>query len=96
MIKEGSGTYTILYSTSIVSILFYQLLNLHRLRPKIVNPYISALIGAALLHPDLIGLMGDVGNGATAILWYSNCLNCHPTVLPIIITIWAYSFLYKF
>ena len=84
MIKEGSGTYTILYSTSMAVFYFLPVLLAFTSGKRFgASPYISALIGAALLHPDLIGLMGDIGNGATTSFFG----------IP---TIWAYSFLYKF
>lgn len=42
--------------------------------------------------------MGDIGNGATTSFFGipTVLMNYNSTVLPIIITIWAYSFLYKF
>ena len=62
------------------------------------SPYISALIGAALIHPDLIALMGKVGNGAVTSFFGipTVLMNYNSTVLPIIIAIWVYSYLYKF
>lgn len=99
MIKEGSGTYTILYSTSMAVFYFLPVLLAFTSGKRFgASPYISALIGAALLHPDLIGLMGDIGNGATTSFFGipTVLMNYNSTVLPIIITIWAYSFLYKF
>ena len=94
MIKEGSGTYTILYSTSMAVFYFLPVLLAFTSGKRFgASPYISALIGAALLHPDLIGLMGDVGNGATTSFFGipTVLMNYNSTVLPIIITIWAYS-----
>ena len=99
MVKEGSGTYTILYSTSMAVFYFLPVLLAFTSGKRFgASPYISALIGAALLHPDLIGLMGDIGNGATTSFFGipTVLMNYNSTVLPIIITIWAYSFLYKF
>jgi PTS system beta-glucosides-specific IIC component len=62
------------------------------------SPYISALIGAALIHPDFIGLMGDAGNGATTEFFGIPVvlMNYNSTVVPIILSIWAFSYLYKF
>jgi len=62
------------------------------------SPYLSALIGAALLNPDYIALMGDVGNGATTTFMQIPVvlMNYNSTVVPIILSIWAFSYLYKF
>ena len=91
LIKEGSGTYTILFSTSMAVFYFLPVLLAFTSGKRFgASPYISALIGAALIHPDLIALMGKVGNGAVTSFFGI------PTVLPIIITIWVYSYLYKF
>ena len=52
MIKEGSGTYTILYSTSMAVFYFLPVLLAFTSGKRFgASPYISALIGAALLHP---------------------------------------------
>ena len=64
-ITEGSSTYTILYSASMAVFYFLPvLLAVSAAKRFGANPYISALIGAALIYPDFLGLMGDVGNGA--------------------------------
>ena len=62
------------------------------------SPYLSALIGASLLHPDFIALLGNQGNGATTnFLGIPVVLmNYNSTVVPIILSIWAFSYLYKF
>ena len=61
------------------------------------SPYLSALIGAALLYPDLINLMGKTGNGAMTNFFGipTVLMNYNSTVVPIILAIWAYSYLYK-
>lgn len=61
------------------------------------SPYISALIGGALLHPDFIKLLGDTGNGTmTSFMGIPVVLmNYNSTVVPIIFAIWVYSYLYK-
>jgi len=62
-----------------------------------VSPYIAALIAGALLYPDFIQLMGSNGNGAmTSFMGIPVVLmNYNSTVVPILISIWAYSYLYK-
>lgn len=99
LIEEGSGTYTILFATSMAVFYFLPVLLAFTSGKRFgASPYISALIGAALLHPDMIGLMGSAGNGAmTSFFGIPTVLmNYNSTVLPIIIAIWAYSYLYKF
>lgn len=99
LIQEGSGTYTILYATSMAVFYFLPVLLAYTSGKRFgASPYISALIGAALLHPDMIGLMGNTGNGTmTSFFGIPTVLmNYNSTVLPIIIAIWAYSYLYKF
>jgi PTS system beta-glucosides-specific IIC component len=61
------------------------------------SPYISALIGAALLHPDFIAMMGDKGNGAMSSFMGIPVvlMNYSSTVVPIILSIWAFSYLYR-
>lgn len=99
LISEGSGTYTILFSTSMAVFYFLPVLLAFTSGRRFgASPYISALIGAALIHPDLISLMGNVGNGATTSFFGipTVLMNYNSTVLPIIIAVWAYSYLYKF
>lgn len=99
LISEGSSTYTILYAAA--SSVFYFLpilLAVSSAKRFGANPYISALIGGALIYPDFIALMGEVGNGAMADFFGIPVvlMNYSSTVVPIILAIWAYSFLYKF
>lgn len=99
ILAEGSDTYTILYAAA--SSVFYFLpilLAVSSAKRFGANPYISALIGGALIYPDFISLMGEVGNGAMAEFFGIPVvlMNYSSTVVPIILAIWAYSFLYKF
>lgn len=99
LIQEGSGTYTILFATSMAVFYFLPVLLAYTSGKRFgASPYISALIGAALLHPDLIGLMGNSGNGTVTSFFGipTVLMNYNSTVLPIIIAIWVYSYLYKF
>ena len=50
------------------------------------------------MHPDFIALLGSQGNGATtSFLGVPVVLmNYNSTVVPIILSIWAFSYLYKF
>jgi PTS system beta-glucosides-specific IIC component len=99
LISEDSGTYTILFVASMSVFYFLPvLLAFTSARRFGASPYISALIGAALIHPDFIGLMGDAGNGATTEFFNIPVvlMNYNSTVVPIILSIWAFSYLYKF
>lgn len=97
-IAEGSSTYTILYSASMAVFYFLPvLLAVSAAKRFGANPYISALIGAALIYPDFLGLMGDVGNGAMGDFFGIPVvlMNYSSTVIPIILAIWVYSHLFK-
>lgn len=99
LVSENSGTYTILSVTSMSVFYFLPvLLAFTSARRFGANPYLSALIGAALLNPDFIGLMGEAGNGATTSFFNIPVvlMNYNSTVVPIILSIWAFSYLYKF
>lgn len=99
LISEGSGTYSILFVASMSVFYFLPvLLAFTSARRFGASPYISALIGAALINPDFIGLMGNAGNGATTDFFGIPVvlMNYNSTVVPIILSIWAFSYLYKF
>lgn len=99
LISEDSGTYSILFVASMSVFYFLPvLLAFTSARRFGASPYISALIGAALINPDFIGLMGNTGNGAMTDFFGIPVvlMNYNSTVVPIILSIWAYSYLYKF
>lgn len=99
LISENSGTYSILLVASMSVFYFLPvLLAFTSARRFGASPYLSALIGAALLNPDFIGLMGTTGNGATTEFFGLPVvlMNYNSTVVPIILSIWAFSYLYKF
>lgn len=98
LIKTGSGTYTILYAASMSIFYFLPVMLAFTSAKRFgASPYLSALIGAALLYPDLINLMGKTGNGAMTNFFGipTVLMNYNSTVVPIILAIWAYSYLYK-
>lgn len=98
LVSEKSGTYAILFAASMSVFYFLPvLLAFTSARRFGASPYISALIGAALLHPDFIALLGKTGNGAMTNFFGVPVvlMNYNSTVVPIILTIWAYSYLYK-
>lgn len=99
LINEDSGTYTILFVSS-MSIFYFLpvLLAFTSARRFGASPYISALIGAALINPDFVALLGTTGNGATTDFFGIPVvlMNYNSTVVPIILSIWAFSYLYKF
>ena len=99
VLSENSGTYTILYTASMSVFYFLPvLLAFTSARRFGASPYLSALIGSALLYPDFIALLGQQGNGATTsfIGIPVVLMSYNSTVVPIILSIWAYSYLYKF
>ncbi|WP_301420774.1 PTS transporter subunit EIIC [Mammaliicoccus lentus] len=99
LVSKDSGTYAILNVASMSVFYFLPvLLAFTSARRFGASPYLSALIGAALLNPDYIALMGDTGNGATTTFLNIPVvlMGYNATVVPIILSIWAYSYLYKF
>ncbi|MFC6465002.1 PTS transporter subunit EIIC [Marinilactibacillus sp. GCM10026970] len=99
LISENSGTYSIMFVASMSVFYFLPvLLAFTSARRFGASPYLSALIGAALIHPDFIGLMGDAGNGVVTDFFGVPVvlMNYNSTVVPIILSIWAFSYLYKF
>lgn len=97
-LSETNGTYQILSAASMTVFYFLPvLLAITSARRFGADMFLSALIGAALLHPDYIALMGDVGNGATtSFLGIPTVLmNYNSTVVPIILSILIFSYLYK-
>lgn len=99
LVSESSGTYAILNVASMSVFYFLPVLLAFTSARKFgASPYLSALIGAALLNPDYIALMGDTGNGATTTFFNIPVvlMNYNSTVVPIILSIWAFSYLYKF
>lgn len=97
-LSEKSGTYQILTVASMSVFYFLPVLLAFTSAKKFgADPFISVLIGAALLHPDFIALMGDIGNGATTTFLGipTVLMNYNSTVVPIILAIWVYSYLYK-
>lgn len=99
LIVEGTGTYTILYTLSMSVFYFLPVLLAYSSGKRFgASPYLSALIGACLLYPDFISLMGDTGNGAMTDFFGIPVvlMSYNSTVIPAILSIWVYSFLYKF
>lgn len=97
-VSEKSGTYTILYAASMSVFYFLPILLAFTSAKRFgASPYLSAIIGGALLYPDFIKLMGTHGNGAiTSFMKIPVVLmNYNSTVVPIILSIWAFSYLYK-
>lgn len=99
ILSESTGTYQILTISAMTVFYFLPVLLAYTTAQYFkANPVFSMIIGAALIHPDLIGMMGEVGNGAmTEFMGIPVVLmNYASTVLPIVVAIWAYSYLEKF
>lgn len=98
-ISEDSGTYGILSAASLSVFYFLPiLLAFTSARRFGVNPYVAAVIGGAIMHPDFTALMGDSGNGAmSSFLGIPVILmNYSSTVIPILLSIWIYSYLERY
>lgn len=98
IIAEGTGTYTILYTLAMSVFYFLPvLLGFSAGKCFGASPYLSALLGACLLYPDFIALMGDAGNGAMTDFFGIPVvlMNYNSTVIPAILSVWVYSYLYK-
>ncbi|EHJ07567.1 beta-glucoside-specific PTS transporter subunit IIABC [Staphylococcus simiae] len=98
-LSEKSGTYVILSAASMSVFYFLPIMLAFTSAQRFkVNPYIAAVIGASLIHPDLINLLGKDGNVATtSFLGIPIILmNYSSTVIPAILAIWVYSYLEKF
>lgn len=88
VIAEGSGTYVIWYTLSMSVFYFLPVLLAFSAGKRFgASPYLSALIGACLLYPDFINLMGEVGNGATTDFFGIPVvlMNYNSTVVPAIL-----------
>jgi PTS system beta-glucosides-specific IIC component len=97
--SESSGTYGILSAASMAVFYFLPVLLAFTSAKRFgANPYIAAVIGASLIHPDFMDLLGNQGTGATTdflgipviLMTYSS------TVIPSILAVWVYSYLEKF
>lgn len=98
VLSESSGTYKILTIASMTVFYFLPVILAYTSSKYFkTNPVISMVIGASLIHPDLIAMMGKIGNGATtSFLGIPVILMNYPaTVFPIIISIWAFSYIEK-
>lgn len=98
ILQEASGTYEILSIASMSVFHFLPVMLAFSSGKRFgVSPYISAIIGAALINPAFIDLMGSQGNGAiTAFMGIPVVLmDYSATVIPIIFAILVYSYLGK-
>lgn len=98
ILSESSGTYTILTCASTAVFYFLPILLAFTAAKKFdCSQFIAVAIMGALIMPDFIALMGDIGNGATTsflglpiiLMTYSS------TVIPSILSIYIYSKLEK-
>lgn len=98
-LNPNSGTYQLLTISAMTVFYFLPVLLAYTTaRYFKTNVVFAMVIGSALIHPDLMNMMGDVGPGATTdFLGIPVVLmNYASTVLPIIIAVWAFSYLEKF
>ncbi len=60
------------------------------------SPYLSALLGACLLYPDFIALGRRGQRRHDGLLRHPRGSHeLQPTVIPAILSVWVYSYLYK-
>ncbi|MFM1524349.1 MULTISPECIES: PTS transporter subunit EIIC [Helcococcus] len=99
ILSETSGTYKILTIASMTVFYFLPVILAYTTAKYFkANPVLAMVIGAALIHPDLIAMMGETGNGTmTDFLGIPVTLMSYPsTVFPVIIAVWAFSHLERF
>lgn len=99
LLSQDSGTYKILTVISMSIFYFLPIMLAFTTAKRFkTNQYISAIIAASLLHPDFIGLMGTIGNGAKSEFMGIPVvlMNYSATVVPIIFSIFIYSYLGRF
>lgn len=99
LVTETSGTFVILNSAAMTVFYFLPVLLAFSAGRRFgASPYISALIAGSLLHPDLMALMGNEGMGATTEVFGVPVvlINYSSSVVPILLSIWAFSYLYRF
>ncbi|MEK4146557.1 PTS transporter subunit EIIC [Robertmurraya sp. FSL W8-0741] len=95
-ISEESTTYITLNAVGNALLYFFPILLAYTAASRFgANPYIGATIGAALMHPDLSAILIS-GERLTLLGIPFTAMNFANTVIPIIVAMWAFSYIEKF
>ncbi|MFE5278785.1 PTS transporter subunit EIIC, partial [Bacillus cereus] len=95
-ISEESTTYITLNAVGNALLYFFPILLAFTAASRFgANPYIGATIGAALMHPDLSAILIS-GERLTLLGIPFTAMNFANTVIPIIVAMWAFSYIEKF
>ncbi|GBK62723.1 PTS beta-glucoside IIBCA components [Paenibacillus macerans] len=95
ILPNTSNTYLILAGAGNALIYFFPILLAFTAAQKFgASPYIGAVIGAALMEPNITGIT-TTGNVIDFLGIHFTAMNFSSTVIPIILAIWAYSYLDK-
>lgn len=95
VLPADSNTYLILAGAGNALIYFFPILLAFTACQKFgSNPYIGAAIGAALMEPNITGIT-TTGNVIDFMGIHFTAMNFSSTVIPIILAMWAYSYLDK-
>jgi PTS system beta-glucosides-specific IIC component len=98
LLNDGTSTYKILFAAADAVFYFMPILLAFSAGKKFnVNPYISAVIGAALIDPNILGMVKD-GNGTTVDFFGIPIvlMNYASTVIPAILAVCFYSYVEKY
>ncbi len=88
ILATTDGTYMILYATSNALLYFFPIiLGFSSAKVFGMNQYVGATIGAALLYPDLMALVG-AETGITFLHINVQMINYSQTILPILLACW--------
>jgi len=95
-ISQDSTTYITLNAVGNALLYFFPILLAFTAASRFgANPYIGATIGAALMHPDLSAILVS-GEKLSLIGIPFTAMNFANTVIPIIVAMWAFSYIEKF
>lgn len=94
-LTEKSDTYKIFYGIGNAMIYFFPVLLAFTAAKQFKsNPYIGAVIGAALLEPNIAGFA--TGSKASLLGIHFTAMNFSSTVIPILLSMWVYAQLERF
>ncbi|WP_196590771.1 beta-glucoside-specific PTS transporter subunit IIABC [Pectinatus frisingensis] len=98
ILNNSTSTYKILFTAADAVFYFLPVFLAFSAGKKFnVNPFISAVIGAALIDPNILGMIKN-GNGTTVDFFGLPVMlmNYSSTVIPAILAVWFYSYIEKY